>query len=194
MEESNPLNLLSMNMCSPMVVYVVFALVIGCGIYMTRSSLNKYNNNKMNNLFNYHSLQEVKLLVVLGATIYGLCQYNQVNLAWIFLIFPIIYLMLRNILVFVSVSNARQNEPKHGMMDPSYVQQVRQEQNNQNNVNEQQQQQQQQQQQHGNTLRNEISNSSSNSMGMAPPLNSGAFNGTPIGGLDNGSSGGGAPF
>ena len=99
MEESNPLNLLSMNMCSPMVIYVVFALVIGCGIYMTRTSLNKYNNNKMNNLSNYHSLQEVKLLVVLGATIYGLCQYNQVNLAWIFLVFPIIYLMLRNILL-----------------------------------------------------------------------------------------------
>lgn len=186
MEESNPLNLLSMNMCSPMVVYAVFAVVIGAGIYMTRTSLNKFNNNKMNNLFNYHSLQEVKLLVVLGATIYGLCQYNQVNLAWIFLIFPIIYLMLRNILVFVSVSNARQNEPKNAMViDPEYIQQVKQEQNNQITVNNKQQD--------ANILRNEISNSSSNSMGMAPPLNSGVFNGTPIGGLDNGSSGGGAP-
>ena len=186
MEESNPLNLLSMNMCSPMVIYVVFALVIGCGIYMTRTSLNKYNNNKMNNLSNYHSLQEVKLLVVLGATIYGLCQYNQVNLAWIFLVFPIIYLMLRNILVYVSISNAHQNEPKNGMVvEPSYVQQVKQEQNHQGDINARHR--------NADTLRNEINNSSSNSMGMAPPLNSGTFNGTPIGGLDNGGSSGGAP-
>ena len=72
MEESNPLNLLSMNMCSPMVVFTVFAVVIGIGIYMTRTSLKKFNSNKMNNLYNYHTLQEVKLLIVLGATIYGL--------------------------------------------------------------------------------------------------------------------------
>ena len=185
MEESNPLNLLSMKMCSPMVVYIVFALVIGYSIYMTRTSLNKYNNNKMDNLFNYHSLQEVKLLIVLGATIYGLCQYNQVNLAWIFLIFPIIYLILRNILVFVSVSNAHQNVPKNAGLntDVQYIQQIRQEQANQRNINEQQ----------GNSLRNEINNSSSQTMGMAPPLNSGNFNGTPIGGLDNGGSCNGAP-
>ena len=74
----------------------------------------------MNNLYNYHTLQEVKLLIVLGATIYGLCQYNQVNLAWIFLIFPIIYLILRNVFVFIPISNAHQNTPK----DVEYVQQA----------------------------------------------------------------------
>ena len=108
---SNPLNLLATNMCSPMVIYIVFVVVTGIALFMTRSSLKRYNTEKMDTLFNIHLMNEIKMVIVMGAIIYGLCQYNQVNLAWIFLIFPIIYVLLKNILIFIPVSSANQNAP-----------------------------------------------------------------------------------
>lgn len=108
---SNPLNLLATNMCSPMVIYIVFVVVTGIALFMTRSALKRYNTEKMETLFNIHLMNEIKLVIVMGAIIYGLCQYNQVNLAWIFLIFPIIYVLLKNILIYIPVSSANQNAP-----------------------------------------------------------------------------------
>ena len=108
---SNPLNLLASNMCSPMVIYIVFVVVTGIALFMTRSSLKRYNTEKMDTLFNIHLMNEIKMVIVMGTIIYGLCQYNQVNLAWIFLIFPIIYVLLKNILIFIPVSSANQNAP-----------------------------------------------------------------------------------
>ena len=35
----------------------------------------------METLFNFHLMNEIKMVIVMGAVIYGLCQYNQVNLA-----------------------------------------------------------------------------------------------------------------
>ena len=108
---SNPLNLLATNMCSPMVIYIVFVVVTGIALFMTRSALKRYNTEKMDTLFNFHLMNEIKMIIIMGAVIYGLCQYNQVNLAWIFLIFPVIYVILKNILIFVPVSSANQNAP-----------------------------------------------------------------------------------
>ena len=96
---SNPLNLLATNMCSPMIIFVVYIIVSAVSMYMTHNSLKKYNTEKMDILFNVHLYHEIKLLVVLGFVIYGLCQYNQVTLAWVFLIFPVIYVLLKNVLV-----------------------------------------------------------------------------------------------
>ena len=81
---SNPLNLLATNMCSPMVIYIVFVVVTGIALFMTRSSLKRYNTEKMDTLFQFHLMNEIKMIIIMGAVIYGLCQYNQVNLAWIF--------------------------------------------------------------------------------------------------------------
>tara|TARA_B100000700_G_C14488896_1_gene598641 strand:- start:82 stop:534 length:453 start_codon:yes stop_codon:yes gene_type:complete len=73
----------------------------------------------MDILFNVHLYHEIKLLVVLGFVIYGLCQYNQVTLAWVFLIFPVIYVLLKNVLVYVPVSTAKQNIPVQKRYTPS---------------------------------------------------------------------------
>ena len=175
---SNPLDLLSAKMCSPMMVYLVFVIVTGISLFMSRSILKRFNNGKMENLYNMHSLHEVKLVVVLGAILYGLCQYNQVNLAWIFLIFPIIYIILKNLVVFLPVSMAQQNAPKEvDFAKPTMFEaQVAQA------TNQPQQVQQQVQQQVEQQVNKEIS-------GMSPPLNGGM--GSPVNGL---SSMGGSPF
>ena len=106
-----PLNLLATNMCSPMIIYIVFIVVTGISLFMTRSSLKRYNTEKMNTLFSIHLMNEIKMIIVMGVVIYGLCQYNQVNLAWIFLLFPVIYVVLKNIIVYIPVSSATQNAP-----------------------------------------------------------------------------------
>lgn len=175
---SNPLDLLSAKMCSPMMVYLVFVIVSGISLFMSRNVLKRFNNGKMENLYNLHSLHELKLLVVLGAILYGLCQYNQVNLAWIFLIFPIIYIILKNLVVFMPVSMAQQNAPKEvEFTKPSMFEaQVAEA------TNQPQQVQQQVQQQVEQRVNKEIS-------GMSAPLN--ASMGSSITGL---SSMAGSPF
>ena len=180
---SNPLDLLSAKMCSPMMVYLVFVIVSGISLFMSRTVLKRFNNGKMENLYNIYSLHEVKLLVVLGAILYGLCQYNQVNLAWIFLIFPIIYIILKNLVVFMPVSMAHQNAPRdiESITKPSMFEaQVAQATNQPQQV--QQQLQQQVQQQVEQRVNKEIS-------GMSAPLNSSM--GSSITGL---SSMAGSPF
>ena len=138
-ETSNPLDLLSTNMCSPIVVFIIIVIISIISLYMSRSTLKRYNNHKMENLYNLHALHEVKLLIFMGVILYGLCQYNQVNLAWIFLLFPIIYLMLKNVFIFVFVSLAQQNAPVEVKSTNSFIsqqgqQQVLQETQKQQNI------------------------------------------------------------
>ena len=110
-EVSNPLDLLSTNMCSPIVVFIIIAILSIISLYISRGTLKRYNNHKMENLYNLYSAQELKFLLVLGVTMYGLCQYNKTELAWIFLIFPVIYIVLQNVLLFIHVSSGLQNAP-----------------------------------------------------------------------------------
>lgn len=111
MEFAN-LSLTSIKLCSPVVIFIVYVLVSGISLFMTRSTLKRFKNQRMENLYNLYSWHEVKFVIVLGVVIYGLCQYEQMNLAWIFLIFPIIYLILKNVFISAYVTLAHQNAPK----------------------------------------------------------------------------------
>ena len=111
MELAN-LSLTSIKLCSPVVIFIVYVIVSGISLYMSRNTLKRFQNQRMENLYNLYSWSEVKLVIVLGVIIYGLCQYDQMNLAWIFLILPIIYIMLKNLFVYAYVSIAHQNAPK----------------------------------------------------------------------------------
>ena len=104
--------LLTTKMCSPVIVYGVVIVVSFISIYLCRSNLSRYHTPKMDNLHKLFTMQEIKLLVVLGVIMYGLCQYNKTELAWIFLIFPVIYTMIQNALIFIHVSSAVQNAPQ----------------------------------------------------------------------------------
>ena len=106
------LSLTSIKLCSPVIVFIVYVIISGVSLFMSRNTLKRFNNQKMENLYNLYSWSEVKLVIVLGIVIYGLCQYDQMNLAWLFLLLPVIYIMLKNLLVYYSVSNAHQNAPK----------------------------------------------------------------------------------
>ena len=111
MELAN-LSLTSIKLCSPVVIFIVYVVVSGISLFMTRSTLKRFKNQRMENLYNLYSWHEVKLVIVLGVVIYGLCQYEQMNLAWIFLMFPIIYLILKNVFISAYVTLAHQNAPK----------------------------------------------------------------------------------
>ena len=111
MELAN-LSLSSIKLCSPIVIFIVYVIVSAISLFLTRSSLKKFKSQRMENLYNLYSWSEVKLTIILGVVLYGLCQYDQMNLAWIYLIFPIIYIILKNSFVFAYVSIAQQNAPK----------------------------------------------------------------------------------
>ena len=109
---ANPLDLLSTKMCSPLVVFVVFTIVSAVTLFMSRNILKRFQSQRMENLLQVHLWFEVKFIIVLGVVLYGLCQYNQVNLAWVFLLLPVIYVILKNLFIFCFVSLAHQNAPK----------------------------------------------------------------------------------
>ena len=104
--------LLTTKMCSPVIVYAVVLVVSTISVYLCRERLKRYNTSKMDTLANMFTMQEVKFMLVLGVVMFGLCQYNKTELAWIFLIFPIIYVMIQNVLLYVHVSSAVQSAPQ----------------------------------------------------------------------------------
>ena len=175
---SNPLNLLATNMCSPMIIYIVFFLISSISMYMTHSSLKKYNTQKMDTLFMVHLCHELKFIILLGVVIYGLCQYNQVTMAWVFLIFPVIYVLLKNVLVYVPVSTAKQNTPTQIKSAPSqnFLTQVNQGESDKDRILELQknvQSQIQEQKERNAGMGTPVSNlGMGGGSGLSPPLNS----------------------
>ena len=108
--------LLTTKMCSPVIVYGVVFVISVVSVYLCRDKLKRYNTGKMDNLHNMYMAQELKFLIILGVIMYGLCQYNKTELAWIFLIFPIIYVLLQNVLLYVHVSSAGISAPPEQQM------------------------------------------------------------------------------
>jgi len=108
--------LLTTKMCSPVIVYGVVFVISVISVYLCRDKLKRYNTGKMDNLHNMYMAQELKFLIILGVIMYGLCQYNKTELAWIFLIFPIIYVLLQNVLLYVHVSSAGISAPPEQQM------------------------------------------------------------------------------
>ena len=119
MENSNPFDLLSTKMCSPLVVFVVIFTLTALCVYLTRGRLKRFGNQKMDNLADLYSMQELKFYVFLGITLYGLCQYEQTSLAWIFLMLPLVYIGLKNIFISTFVTVAEQNVPQPVQSQPA---------------------------------------------------------------------------
>ena len=112
MDNINLGDLFTTKMCSPLIAFAVIVVIFGISLYNTRNALKSYNTTKMDNLFNVFSWHEVKLVLVIGIILYGMCQYNQVYLAWIFMFLPVIYLIIKNLMIFLFVSLGHQNAPK----------------------------------------------------------------------------------
>ena len=104
--------LFSTKMCSPMMIYLGVVVTSGLSVYLTRSYLKRHNTYKMDNLYNLYSLNELKFIIVFGLVLLGLCQYNKTSLAWIFLLFPVIYLVIQNLIIHIHISSAIQSSPK----------------------------------------------------------------------------------
>tara|TARA_Y100000389_G_C17383202_1_gene475517 strand:- start:376 stop:915 length:540 start_codon:yes stop_codon:yes gene_type:complete len=104
--------LLNTKMCSPMMIYLAVLVTSALSVFITRNHLKRHNTTKMDNLFNLYSLHELKFMIVFGLILFGLCQYNKTTLAWVFLLFPVIYVVIQNLIVHVHVSSAIQTSPK----------------------------------------------------------------------------------
>ena len=125
MEAINEVNeLLTTKLCSPVIIYGVIVVISLIGIYLCRSNLSRYNTLKMDNLHKLFTMQELKFLIVLGVIMFGLCQYNKTTLAWVFLLFPIIYVVIQNLIIHIHVSSAIQSAPKEVELQqmPQYMQ------------------------------------------------------------------------
>jgi hypothetical protein len=118
MEALNEVNeLLTAKLCSPVIVFGVVAVISLITMFLCHRTLGRYNTQKMENLKSLCMTQEIKYLIILGVTMFGLCQYNKTDLAWIFLIFPIIYIIIQNSLLYIHLSSAVQNAPQAPTLD-----------------------------------------------------------------------------
>lgn len=104
--------LMSTKMCSPMMIYLAVLVTSGLSVYLTRTNLKRHNTTKMENLYNLYSLNELKFMIIFGLILFGLCQYNKTTLAWVFLVFPVIYVLIQNLIIHIHVSSAVQSAPK----------------------------------------------------------------------------------
>ena len=120
MDNINVSELFTTKMCSPLIAFAVITLLLGVSLYNSRTALKSHNSSKMDNLLNVYSWHEIKLIIMVGVVLYGMCQYNQVYLAWVFLFVPVIYLVIKNLMLFLYVSLGHQNAPKQAPQMQNY--------------------------------------------------------------------------
>jgi len=104
--------LLNLKTCSPFMIYIVMFFACMFKVYYTRLNLKRYNTTKMDNLYNYYSVGEFRFMFLVGLVLYGLCTYNKEFLAWIVLMFPIIYVLLGNLVTQIYVVSSYQSSPQ----------------------------------------------------------------------------------
>ena len=101
-------NLLKTDKCSPLVVYLFSVVLFSIMIYLNHNNFKKFKNTKLanfsNNVFTMYTWNEISLLLIVGITMFGMCQYNQETLAWIILFIPIIVLIVKIYIVYNNIN------------------------------------------------------------------------------------------
>lgn len=110
-ELSSVSSLLKTDKCSPLIVYIVLVIISAVTLFNSNGNLKKFQNFKVDNIFTMHMWHEIALLLILGVTLFGLCQYNQQTLAWIVLFFPLALQIFKSLLVFNSVHMVQKLSP-----------------------------------------------------------------------------------
>lgn len=103
-------NIFKLDKCSPIVSYMLFILISIVTIINTNETVNKIDNYKISNINKLFTYSEIILMVVVGVIVFGLCQHNELKLAWIALFVPIIGYLVKNILIFVNIYTIKKNE------------------------------------------------------------------------------------
>ena len=111
-------DLLSTHKCSPFVVYGIIALISLFSLYSSKNTLNKYNG-KFDGLMGNFMMHEVKILIIMGAAIYGLCVFKEKQLAWVFILVLIIYKLIKNIIIYMPLPGAVSTAPNNFVMSGS---------------------------------------------------------------------------
>ena len=97
-------DLLKTNQFSPLIVYVIMLVVSAIIVYHTRSELHSTGSSKLKKVADLYMWHQVALYLVVGALLYGLCQYNEQTMAWVVLFAPLIVYMLKSVLSYYNVS------------------------------------------------------------------------------------------
>ena len=91
---------------------MIITIIVMINIYVVRGYLKRYDTTKMDNLYNYYSMNETKLLIIMGLILYGMCIYNKETYAWMILFIPVIYCVMINIITHIYIISSVQNAPK----------------------------------------------------------------------------------
>ena len=70
-------------------------------------------NGKYDQLINLYMHHEIKILIIMGAAIYGLCSSKEKNLAWIFILILVLYKLIKNIFIYLPLPSILSNAPNN---------------------------------------------------------------------------------
>jgi len=103
------------SLMTPNFVFFVVTLAVIGYLYQTRMVLGRESEIKSQsiNLFEKQMYLEIGFMVLLGFCIYIFNNNDNTTFTWIYILVPIVYLMIKSLLVFSKVTDYIERAPEH---------------------------------------------------------------------------------
>jgi hypothetical protein len=103
------------SLMTPNFVFFVVTLAVIGYLYQTRMVLSRESEVKSQsmNLFEKQMYLEIGFMVLLGFCIYIFNNNDNTTFTWIYILVPIVYLMIKSLLVFSKVTDYIERAPEH---------------------------------------------------------------------------------
>ena len=96
---------------APLLAFGIVAVISGVSLYNTRTKLANLNSNKISNLSELHTYNELIISSCRCSIVWYVSIQSSIFSMGIY-VFPVLYLLVKNLMVFLYVSVAYQNSPK----------------------------------------------------------------------------------
>ena len=123
------------SLMTPNFVFFVITLAVIGYLYQTRMILNREQEVKSqsSNLFDKQMYLEVGFMVLIGFCMYIFTNNENTTFVWIYMLVPILYLVMKSLLVFNKVTNFLEQAPEHTDINTDIVDLINANKNNSNN-------------------------------------------------------------
>ena len=103
------------SLMTPNFVFFVITIAIIGYLYQTRMILGRESEVKTDssNLFDKQMYLELGFMILIGFCVYIFNMNDNTTFVWIYILAPIVYLMIKSLLIFNKVTNYLEKAPEH---------------------------------------------------------------------------------
>jgi len=125
------------SLMTPNFVYFVVTLAVIGYLYQTKMILGREQEVKSqsSNLFDKQMYLEIGFMILIGFCLYVINNNENTTFVWIYMLVPILYLVMKSLLVFNKVTNFLEQAPEHTDVNTDIVDLINANKNNNNAVN-----------------------------------------------------------